>query len=173
MKHFILYTSLLLTCCSAMAKDLSEYYTMRPRANDLLFFILPIKMESTVRGVDNAEFDITYITSETNATINMSIYANVALQADSIVFCGDKLRYSSKNFETFYIEKEGKKWAHRYSCKVPFEFLQHLYALPDAWQLEIYAKGQKFHYRQGNGTWKIEQKRMIELLMMIQINKKK
>ncbi len=172
MKHFILCISLLLTCCSAMAKDLSEYYTMRPRENDLLFFILPIEIESTTRSVENAEFDITYITSVTDATVNMSIYANNALQADSIVLLGNNVRCSNKTFETFFIEKDGKKWAHRYSCKVPFATLQHLYASPTAWQLEIYAKGQKLYYRQSERTWGSEKKRMAELLKMIQINKK-
>ncbi len=172
MKRLLLYLFLLLSC-STMAKDISEYYTMRPRTNDLLYFILPIEITSTERNTEAATFDITYITSKENATVNMTIYSDESLQTDSIVFLGNGVRHVSKQFETFYIEKEKKKgWAHRYSCKVPLIDIQRLYASPMAWQLQVHAKGKIFTYVQSERVWKDEQKRMKEILTMIQINQK-
>ncbi len=171
MKRLLLYL-LLLFSLPIGAKDISDYYVMRPRTNDLLYFILPIEITSTERNIEAAAFDITYITSEENATINMTIYADESLQTDSIIFFGRGVRYVSKQLDTFYVEKEKKKgWAHRYSCKVPFADIQQLYTSSMPWQLIVCAKEKNFTYAQGKRVWKEEQKRMTEILTIIQVNK--
>ncbi len=169
MKRLLLYL-LLWSSVPMIAKDISDYYVMY-RTDNLLCFILPIEIANAERSREPATFDITYITSEADATINMTVYAEEALRTDSIIFLGREVRHVNKQFETFYIEKEKKKgWAHRYSCKVPFEAVQQLYASPMAWQLEVYAKGKVLVYAQGERVWREEQKRMKEILNMIRIN---
>ncbi len=166
----LLYLFLLLSC-SATAKDISEYYTMRTRTHDRLFFILPIEITNIERNIEPAKFDVTYVTTEEDATINITIYTDKAVKTDSIIFQGSGVHYISKQFETFYIEREKNKgWAHRYSCRIPFVDILHLYESPMAWKLCVYAKGQVFEYSQEKRMWKKEQKRMKEILATVQLN---
>ncbi len=170
MKRFVLYILLLLSI-PLPAKDLSEYYLMRPRENDLLFFIFPIELANENRTIKPAEFDITYLTSEKDATINMSIFSQVALRTDSIAFLNKDVYFVYKQFETFYIEKSPKKgWEHRYSCKVPLAVLTQLYKLPSPLQLKVYSKERILTYSPSERVWKTERKCMNEILETIELN---
>ncbi len=170
MKRFLLAILLLATIPLA-AKDISEYYLMRPRANDLLFFIFPIEIASTEQKIEPAIYDITYITSETEATVNMSIFSATSLQTDSIAFCNQDVYFVSKQIETFYIEKAQKKgWEHRYSCKVPLAALTQLYRLPSPLQLKVYSKERILTYSPSERVWKTERKCMSEILETIELN---
>ncbi len=170
MKRFLIYLLLLITLPIG-AKDLSDYYLMRPRTNDLLFFIFPMELASKNRSIEPAEFDITYITSEADATINMSIFSEVALRTDSIAFLNKDVYFVCRQFETFYIEKAQKKgWEHRYSCKIPFRIISELYRLPSPLELKIYSIEQILTYSPSERIWKSERKCISEIVETIELN---
>ncbi len=171
MKKIFIFTLLIFTTF-VQAKDLSDYFRMMPRQNDLLYFIKPIELPNAERGKEYAEFDITYITSLDSATMNMSIYTPSMLETDSIVLCGANIYESIPVFETFFIEPEKKVgWVHRYSCFIPFFTLQKLYTSEMPWELRIYHKSGSIIFKQTTREWKDEADRMNKIINVIRVNK--
>ncbi len=171
MKKIFIFTLLIFTAF-VQAKDLSDYFRMMPRQNDLLYFIKPIELSNAERGKEYAEFDITYITSLDSATVNMSIYTPSMLETDSIVLHGANIYESIPKFEIFFVEPEKKLgWVHRYSCLIPFITLQKLYTSETPWELRIYSKGSKLTFQQTMREWEDEADRMNKIINVIRVNK--
>lgn len=169
MKKIVFFLLFAFVSITSFAKsNLSDKYVMRLRANDLLYFILPNEIESLDKN-KSLKFDITYVTSEQDVTINMSIFTKQELVINSIGFASDK-NLLIKDFKTFYVEKEDNWWCHRISCRVPFDYLKQMYLSANSYKIEIYDNQKVLTYTFSGKTWKNEQLWMNKLLALITQN---
>lgn len=101
----------------------------------------------------------------------MTIWNETELQTDSIVLIG-RSRISISDFQTFYIEKDKKLWAHRYSLHYRFTELTELYRAPSPFVFCIYAQGTEIRYSYSPKAWEKESVWMNQILHIISTNKR-
>lgn len=170
MKRISLICLLFASLAATAKENLSDFYIVQPRENDKLFFVLPIEISEVSKKGKNATFDITHLTSSPTSTVNLSIYAQQHLDADSIVFSNSKEKIAVTDFKTFFIERDKQVWKHRYSCSVPFAKFYNLYKDSKPWKMTVYYAGGQLVYQQTSSVWERERVRMSEILYMIQLN---
>lgn len=152
-------------------KKLAERYVVRPVQEGLLYFIKPYELPSQQRKIEAASMDITYLVTWDTVTLNMSIILPEVIGADSIVFTSDQ-SMTFAQFETFFIDANKKnQFVHRYSCKVPYRYIQGLYNNEKPYRMTIYSKGQSFVYGFSPKSWDKERKMMSQIFTLIDRNK--
>lgn len=160
-----------MTACivSSYAEKLEDRYVIQPMQAGLLYFILPYEVPS-VQKKQAAEIDVTYVTGQDSVRVNMSIVHELPLQTDSIVF-KTKDGFAVTDFETFFINKTGKKYMHRYSCRFPYRYWQRMYGADAPFLLQIHAKERVLQYGFGTGKWEKEQAWMGQILQLADRNR--
>lgn len=170
MKKIWLLVFLAQGCCLFAQNNLNNRYVMRPRTDDLLYFILPFDMPCVVKG-KAANLDLTYITSETRVRVNMSLWTPDPLSVDSVVVVsGSSCRVDS--LTSLFVEKAKKAWWHRLSFYIDFDTLTRLYEPPEPYRLCVHAGGTVQPYAFPVGKWPAERRQMSELLRMIEYNRR-
>lgn len=170
MKKILFFVFIIQIGCLFAQNNLNNRYVMRPRTDDLLYFILPFDMPCVVKG-KAANLDLTYITSETRVRVNMSLWTPEPLSVDSVVVVsGSSCRVDS--LTSLFVEKSKKTWWHRLSFYVAFDALARLYEAPESYRLCVHAGGTVLPYAFPVGKWPAERRQMSELLRMIEYNRK-
>lgn len=144
---------------------------MKMLENGQLYFICPYVIPALNAKTKDVSTDITYLTYSDSITMNMTIWNDTELQTDSIVLIG-RSRISISDFQTFYIEKDKKLWAHRYSLHYRFTELAELYRAPFPFVLCIYAQGTEIRYSYSPKAWEKESVWMNQILHIISTNKR-
>ena len=170
MKRYFLILVMALTAIGMNAEKLEDRYVSKIVSDGMLFFIKPFELPNQDKGKP-AEADITYLIQEDTMTLNMSVYHSSILQTDSISFEGLK-HCTVTNFETFYIDKKGKQYVHRYSCALPYTFWRSLYMSKTPFRMSIYSEGTKLSYGYSDKKWLSESTWMLQILQLIERNKK-
>lgn len=171
MKRYIFLLYILCVCSVLFASSVEDRYVMKTFENGQLYFILPFDIPSQDTKVKALSADITYLTTADSVTVNMSVCYPSALTADSIVFSGDT-HFASTDFQTFFIEMEGKQWLHRYSVRMPWGVLNQLYFQNPPFVLSVYAKERQLVYAFPDKKWEKEKKSIQQILQMITANKR-
>ena len=156
---------------STYAASLEDRYIMKNLENGQLYFILPFDIPSVTSKTKALSLDITYLTTSDSVTTNISVWTAQELQTDSIVFQGDT-KIALNDFQTFFIERDGKLWLHRYSLRFPLKDLTFIYSGQCPFMIDIYAKGQEIHYSFPFKSWPKEQMWMNQILHIIDTNKR-
>lgn len=159
-------------CFSSMmfALKIEERYIMKPHREGQLYFILPYNIPAENKNIKDLSVDITYLTNSDSVTMNISVWSENELKTDSIVLLGQR-NISINDFDTFFIEKDGRKWLHRYSLRISWENLVDLYAIQNPFILNIYSESQNIRYTYSSKAWKSEQGWMNQILYLIARNK--
>lgn len=145
---------------------------MRTFENGQLFFIEPYDVPAYTAKEKALSTDITYLTNSDSVTMNMSVWTIKELATDSIVLEGGYKRIAISDFQTFYIEKDGKLWVHRYSVRYPLVYLNMLYADSEPFIINVCTKGEQIKYGFASKQWKKEQDWMNQILHTIATNKR-
>lgn len=169
MRKIILCILAICTTIGLKAEKLEDHYVVRTLPDALLYFVLPYEVPS-LQKTPAAEIDITYPTNQDSLRVNMSIYTDKPLKVDSIVFITETSMRTT-DFETFFIDKNGKNYIHRYSCFFPYSLWQKMYTCDKPFRLCIYAEQQKFEYGYSQQKWNKENLWMQRILLLINRNK--
>ena len=159
-----------LATLSLYAEKLEERYVSRITSNGMLFFIKPFELPNEGQGKP-AELDITLLIERDSITLNISVLTSNILQVDSIGLYNDRNNINISDFETFFIDKEGKNYIHRYSCKLPFAYWKRLYTNDISYHLTIFAKETKLLYGYSTKEWKKERNQMRQIIQLIERNR--
>lgn len=151
------------------ALNIEERYVMKPIDGGQIYFILPYQIPSEQVKMKDLSVDITYLTNLDSVTMNISVYTENELNVDSIMFIGNE-KISICDFQTFFIEKEGRVWLHRYSLRIPWKILNDLYSTQDSFSLCICAREDIIRYAYPSKAWKTEQEWMNQILYIIARN---
>lgn len=154
---------------NAIAEKLEDRYIVQPVQGGLLYFILPYEVPGQQKNPP-VELDVTYITGQDSVRVNMTVLHDVVLTADSIVFA-TKNAFTVTDFETFFIDRRGKKYMHRYSCRFPYVYWQRMYAESHPFCLQVHAKEGLLKYRFSSGKWERERIWMGQVLQLINRNR--
>ena len=166
-----LLSSLCLLLFSAHATSLEDRYVMKTLENGQLYFITPFDIPAVTPKTKALSADITYLTSSDSVTTNISVWTTQELHTDSIVFLGE-IKIELKDFQTFFIERDGKLWLHRYSLRFPLKDLTIIYSGQSPFLINVYAKGQAIHYSYPSKSWSKEQMWMNQILHIIDTNRR-
>lgn len=169
MKAFVCLVFVMSSISLFSQNKLSEKYVMRPRENDIIYFILPFEVPCAER-YDNASMDVTYITSESKLTVNMSIKTPYILQIDSMSICSG-IHYPVENLVVLFLEKEKRQWLHRISFRLDYDVWKKLYQAKQPYDILVYTSGHMFQYAFPEKRWLAECMWMSELFKMIEYKK--
>lgn len=170
-KIFFIILLCLLTLTRSLAENIDEKYVMKPTKNGQLYFILPFEVPTSTPKCKPLSVDITYLSSNDSVVMNVSVLSANELKTDSIVIIGG-IRILLSNFETFYIEKEGKLWHHRYSLHFLYCELSNLYASREPFLFRVYSGNQQIEYAFSMKKWEKERGWMKQILHIIDSNKR-
>lgn len=151
--------------------SLEDRYVMKTFDNGQLYFIAPYDIPSQLSKTKALSADITYLTISDSITMNISVWTTNELATDSIVLVAQD-RFPIYNFQTFFIEMDGKLWMHRYSLRYPLSKLVQLYGSPEPFSLCVYANEKCYPYSWSAKSWKKEQIWMNQILHIIISNKR-
>lgn len=171
MRKILLFVFLMQTFCLSAQNNLSNRYVMHPRADDLLYFVLPFDLPCVAKG-KAANLDITYVTSDTQCKVNMSLWTPEPCRVDSIVLLSGR-SYRTDSLTLFFVEKDKGCWWQRLSFKVDYDTLVQLYGAETPYRLSVYAEGKVFQYAFPARKWASECRWMSELLRLIAYNRKR
>ena len=169
-RHFLLLLSVCIFS-SVYATKLDERYVMKTFDSGLIYFILPFEIPSNAAKTKALSADITYLTTSDSVTMKISVWSAKELSTDSIILEGDE-KLVFKDFETFFIEPDGKLWHHRFSFRFPMTELKKIYLGTLPLSLNIYSKDHEEHYGWSIKAWKKEQEWMNKVLHIIERNRK-
>lgn len=150
------------------AEKIEDKYIIRPIKGGLLYFILPYELPS-LQKEPAAELDVTYITGQDSIRLNMTFVCDTALSVEHITFNAQN-SITISDFETFFIDRSGKKYIHRYSCRIPYESFKNIYAGHKPFRLQIHAKERVLEYG-FTGKWEKEQTWMLQILQLTERNR--
>ncbi len=153
----------------ARAKD--ERYIMKTFENGQVYFILPYDIPALTAKTKPLSVDITYLTNSDSVTMNMSVWTAEELSTDSIVFVTD-VPFRVSDFQTLFIEQNGKLWMHRYSVRYPLRNLKRIYTASSPFVINIYAGEQIVQYGFANKAWVKQQEWMNNVLHIIDTNRR-
>lgn len=171
MKRLLPLFLILLHSVTLCAEKLEDRYVTRLLPDGLLFFIVPYELPNLQKEYA-AELDVTYIIQQDSITLNMSVLTANIIQTDSIQFVG-KSKKTITDFETFFIDKSGKKFIHRYSCRLPYSYFEELYYADIPFQMNIYADKGQVHYGYSAKSWQKERTWMQQIMLIIKRNQQK
>ena len=164
--YFCFYTS-----STAFAIRFEDRYIMKTSDKGQLYFIMPYKIPAITPHAKALSADITHLVTTDSVTMNISIWAPYELQTDSICLVGEE-RVSIACFQTFFIEKDGKLWLHRYSLRYPIKNLMMLYENSLPITICVYAPQQTLLYGYSQKKWNNEREWMNKILHIIASNKR-
>lgn len=150
--------------------NVNKRYTMRPRTQDQLYFLLPTQLPSTQKQLP-LEFDMTYLTSDSCVTVRANFLSSEALSIDSVQLINAHLQHSVDSVVVLYVEKEKKAWLHRLEYRLPFGTLEQFYQADESFQLLIHGSGHTYSYAFKPKHWKKEHEEISEILTIITKNK--
>ncbi len=169
MKRCLILLAFIASCFTIYAEKLTNRYISRVVSDGMLYFIGPFELPNQQKE-QAIEVDITYVTKRDSLTLNMSIYTSVILQTDSIKFVSNT-PHTITDFALFFIDKKGKKFIHRYSCKLPYSYWEELYTAHNPFMLEVYANnGQILQYAYSAKNWSKERTWMQQIMQIIKYN---
>ena len=99
------------------------------------------------------------------------VLAVVVCWVDSFVIEGNH-RVVIKDYETFFVELEGKLWLHRFSLRFPLNDLMQLYRGGAPLKIVVCTQKDKIEYGWTEKEWKKEQEWMNKILHIIDNNRK-
>ena len=169
MKKSILLLAFTLSIAGVNAQKLEERYVSRILEDGILFFIKPFELPNAGKG-KTAELDLTYLNTEDSVTANISVYAPDILKTDSICLDGEGKRMCISGFKTFYIDKKGKNYIHRYSCTLPFSYWKELQKNESPYTINIYSGKDRIQYGYTTKAWNKERKWMLQIIYLIERN---
>ena len=172
MKRALLLSLILWISTIAFAVKLEDRYVMKSFDGGHIYFILPYNIAAETAKTKDLSVDVTYLTTSDSVTINLSVWSEYELNTDSIAFIEDETQIYRSDFRTFFIERDGKHWHHRYSMYAPLERFNRLYKNPNPFTLCIYAPENTLRYTNSVKMWKSEQEWMNQILHIILRNKK-
>ena len=169
MKRSLILLAFIASCFTIYAEKLTSKYVSRLVSDGMLYFIGPFELPNQQKG-QPVEMDITYITKSDSLTFNMSIYTSVIIQTDSIKFVSNTPK-TITDFTLFFIDKKGKNFIHRYSCKLPYSYFEELYTEANPFVVEVYTdKGQVLQYAYNAKKWSKECSWMQQIIQIIKSN---
>lgn len=171
MRKIWLFIFLMQVLCLSARNNPNSRYVMRPRADDLLYFILPFDVPCTENG-KAASLDLTYVTSATHFQVNMSVWTPVPLSIDSVVFLAET-PFKADSLTVYFLEKDKKQWWSRMGYHIPAEVLEALYAADEPYRIAVYAGNTVLQYRCPSKKWASERRWMSELLQLMAYNRKR
>ena len=171
MKRLSFLLAVLCLMASVHAKKPEDRYVMKTFENGQLYFILPFDIPSLSVKTKPLSADITHLTTTDSVSLKISVWSVNELSADSIVLEGSE-RLVITDFETFFIEPDGKLWLHRYSMSFPLSILTRLYTSPLPFKLNVFANENKIQYGWKEKEWKKEQEWMNKILHIIDNNRR-
>lgn len=171
MKRYLALFLLSLVSWAAWAVKIEERYVMKAIEEGQIYYISPYEISSQTNKIKPLMADVTYLTYSDSVTMNISVWTPQELLADSLVLRSGKQVYC-RNFETFFVERDGKQWIHRYSLQFPLASMNAIYAASTPFSLCVYAKGQTVEYGYTDKAWPKEQDWMNQILHIIATNKR-
>lgn len=171
MKRYLALFLLSLVSWAAWAVKIEERYVMKAIEEGQIYYISPYEISSQTNKIKPLMADVTYLTYSDSVTMNISVWTPQELLADSLVLRSGKQVYC-RNFETFFVERDGKQWIHRYSLQFPLASMNAIYAASTPFSLCVYAKGQKVEFGYTDKAWPKEQDWMNQILHIIASNKR-
>lgn len=169
MKKILLIVFLMQAFGLSAQNNLSNRYVMRPRADDLLYFILPFDLPCMTKG-KAASLDLTYVTSAERFQVNMSVWMQEPLSIDSVVFVSE-MSFKADSLTVYFIEKDKGEWWYRIGYQIEFEALKALYATMTPYRVLVYTGYTVLSYRCPPRKWASERRHMSELLRLISYNR--
>lgn len=169
-RYFALFLVTLVSL-AAWAVKIEDRYVMKAIEDGQIYYIVPFEITSQTAKIKPLMADVTYLTMADSVTMNISVWTPEELDADSLVLRSGKQVYC-REFETFFVERDGKQWIHRYSLRFPLASLNAIYAASEPFMLSVYAKGKTVEYAYTAKTWPKEQDWMNQVLHIIATNKR-
>lgn len=171
MKRYFSLFLVLLVSLAALAVKIEDRYVMKAIEDGQIYYIAPYEISSQTNKIKPLMADVTYVTSDDSVTMNISVWTPQELLADSMVLRSGKQVFC-RNFETFFVERDGKQWIHRYSLQFPLASLNAIYSASTPFLLSIYSKDQTVEYGYTDKVWPKEQDWMNQILHIIATNKR-
>lgn len=171
MKRYLALFLLSLVSWAAWAVKIEDRYVMKAIEEGQIYYISPYEISSQTNKIKPLMADVTYLTYSDSVTMNISVWTPQELLADSLVLRSGKQVYC-RNFETFFVERDGKQWIHRYSLQFPLASMNAIYAASTPFSLCVYAKGKTVEYGYTDKAWPKEQDWMNQILHIIATNKR-
>lgn len=168
MKKIFLLFLISLYSFGICAEKLEDRYVSRLVSEGLLFFIVPYELPAVQKN-KAAEIDITYLIQGDSITLNMSIFTSDIIHADSIQFASTSVKTITQ-FETFFIDKVGKKFVQRYSCRLPYTYLEEIYRADEPFRMTIYTDEEQLCYGYAAKKWPKEKTWMRQIMLIIRRN---
>lgn len=156
---------------TAQGQKLSKYYTSSNQENGNLYYVSPQSGFHNNSNKSSLTYDITYLSSQSNATFNFSYIDPFIREIDSIAF-----HYNGKTFtqaaKKLFIDNKKKRWVHRYSSKIPFEDLTQMFQEQSHLTIEIITKKERIPLIASDKKWKSLSSINQKILTLIQYNQK-
>ena len=92
------------------------------------------------------------------------------LKTDSICLDGEGKRMYISGFKTFYIDKKGKNYIHRYSCTLPFSYWKELQKNKSPYTINICSGKDRIQYGYTTKAWNKERRWMLQIIYLIERN---
>jgi len=167
----LIITSLFIYSAFALADKLEDRYVMKIFDEGQLYFILPFEIQTQTNKVKPLSVDITYLTTADSITMNMSVLTMKELNTDSVVLEGEN-KVVIPDFQTFFIEKEGKYWFHRYSIQIPYCQFMQFYSATKPLHIEIHSATQCIQYGYTQTQWNKDRIWMLQIIKIMENNKR-
>lgn len=158
-------------CAPLFAVKIEDRYVMKAFEGGQIYFIVPYEIPAADAKDKPLLADVTYLTNADSVTMNISVRTPDELLADSVaIFAGERLPIP--DYETFFIERDGKLWLHRYSLRYPLDTFKHIYTRPEPFTLCIYTHARTLRYAVTDKAWPKEQEWMNQILHIIDTNRR-
>jgi hypothetical protein len=167
---FYSFLILLSTASSITGQNLNRFYRSSPTLNGFIYYIVPAKgfFNSNHKGV--FLYDITYLTSKDQVTLNFSYYDKMPLEMDSVVFLNNE-RLLTAPLKKLYISSSKSKYHYRYSLELPFNEVQIFFNKRGKPAITLYHKKGEIALSIHASKWKKMASINSQLLALMLLNK--
>jgi hypothetical protein len=168
---FFISICMLVSLKTSYAQKISRYYVSSIQSNGTIYFVVPQKGFKNNDMNCNLVYDLTYLSSGDTVLFNFSYFDKSQRQIDSISFCFDNSKCTSKTGKIF-VETKGNMWHYRYTSKISFKDLNTFYNQQSQPKLLLYTQQGEIKLNMTKSRWKTQATRIQKILTLIAYNKK-
>lgn len=168
---FLLFLLLFITNIGN-AQKITKYYRASFQENGVLYHISPIDVFTNDENNCKFIFDITYLTTNDSAILNLSYFDKTIRIIDSIAFIQNNIKIYS-NAKKIFIEPHRTIWLHRYSTKFSFDDLTYLYSQKDKPEIVVYSSSGNINLDIKQSAWRKNAAIVAKIFTMIRLNLEK
>lgn len=157
---------------ATQAQNITNYYASTLQDNGELYYIYPIDGFKEIDGRGKLTFDITYLTSNDTAIVNISVYSSYEQKLKAIIARLDSIALKAP-LRQLMIEPNKRDWHYRYTFKLHFNDIKTIFTSPTPPVFHITGTSREIAMKMNNRKWKKQSAIVRKILQLIELNKNK